>query len=286
MAQTALFVSPMARKKKVTEKYEPNSYRVISQQAEPIGAERLSKLPPILQMPDVNILGQGSSDTRSTSEFRHNRPNPLHVNFLRQDVKLLNEPVCNVYTKETRPQQCDWWPHQSSDKPLAKPPHTLDSTVRSDYQYRGSGIKGNTRHSSNPNKEPALGSAPVNFMRKPDGKQRFWKEGISYEHQYNSRLDPQYPIRGKRHGGFVWDEFPPHEVTRMLHHYGYISDKCQQTSASPSADSLKENGKSGGAEKSGESKPGSAHSSKAPSVKDIATETVAKEKCGVTPVAL
>ena len=39
--------------------------------------------------------------------------------------------------------------------------------------------------------------APVNFLKTPSGKQRFLKEGISYEHQFNSRLDASYPARGK-----------------------------------------------------------------------------------------
>ena len=29
-------------------------------------------------------------------------------------------------------------------------------------------------------------------------------EKISYEHQFNSRLDPGHPIRGRRHGSFIW----------------------------------------------------------------------------------
>merc|ERR550532_1844050 len=81
----------------------------------------------------------------------------------------------------------------------------------------------------NPNQEPARGAIPVNFLRKPDGKQKFWKEGISYEHQYNSRLDPQYPVRGKRHGSFVWDEIPQVHVDKMLHEFGYISERLQDT---------------------------------------------------------
>ena len=40
-------------------------------------------------------------------------------------------------------------------------------------------------------------TVPVNMLKKSDGTQRWLKEGISYEHQYNSRLDPSYPIRSK-----------------------------------------------------------------------------------------
>ena len=34
-------------------------------------------------------------------------------------------------------------------------------------------------------------------MKDHDGTQGFYKEKLSYEHQYNSRTDPNYPIRSK-----------------------------------------------------------------------------------------
>ena len=40
-------------------------------------------------------------------------------------------------------------------------------------------------------------SVPVNFLSSRDGRQRLFKEKISYEHQYNSRFGDNYPIRGK-----------------------------------------------------------------------------------------
>lgn len=40
-------------------------------------------------------------------------------------------------------------------------------------------------------------AAPVTWLNSPDGRQRILREGISYEHQYDSRLDPNYPPRGK-----------------------------------------------------------------------------------------
>ena len=36
---------------------------------------------------------------------------------------------------------------------------------------------------------------PVNYLPEKDGHQRFFKERISYEHQYDSRFDKNYPIR-------------------------------------------------------------------------------------------
>jgi len=40
-------------------------------------------------------------------------------------------------------------------------------------------------------------SVPVNLLPNCESSKRFWKEGVSFEHQYNSRLDPSYPPRGK-----------------------------------------------------------------------------------------
>ena len=37
-------------------------------------------------------------------------------------------------------------------------------------------------------------------------------------------------IYQQRHGGFVWDEFPPSEVAKMLQYFGYNADKEVQTS--------------------------------------------------------
>ena len=34
----------------------------------------------------------------------------------------------------------------------------------------------------------------------------------------------------QRQGNFVWDQFQPQEVDRMLHHYEVVADKQQQTS--------------------------------------------------------
>ena len=227
MAEAALFTSPMARKKRVANHYDPNSYRVISHQAEYIPVARPEKTAKITSA--ANLLGQ-PKEPRPESEHRHNRPNPRNVTFLRQDVRLLNEPVCNVSTITTNDQQHNWWPHRTSLEPLKQPSKPLDTTVRKDFQYRGNEVKPSSRFSaSSPNKKEAVGIIPVNFLREPDNKQRFWKEGISYEHQYNCRLDPQYPVRAKRHGSFVWNQMQPVEVNELLHHHNVIANKESQT---------------------------------------------------------
>lgn len=224
MSGTALFMGPMARKKRTHLNTGPNSYRVISSEAESIPTIRASYesepsyFPPIVSPSKTNTSAFGQP-LYPKQEHRKNRPNPNHVGFLRQDVRLLNEPVCDVYTASSEKEQYKWWPSRTSKEPLKIPPHTLDSTVREDYQYRGGSMRRNTRHGSNTDIKSALGSVPVNHLREPNGEQRVWKEGLSYEHQYNCRLDPSYPIRGKRHGSFVWDRFSSEEVDRMRKSY-------------------------------------------------------------------
>ncbi|KAJ8311150.1 hypothetical protein KUTeg_011298 [Tegillarca granosa] len=90
---------------------------------------------------------------------------------------------------------------------FALPPKTKDTIYRKDYWNDDNERKsaGSTRHSANPNKQPALGTEPN------DGDQRLYKENISYEHQYDSRIDQNYPRRGKRHGSFVWKQMSPEE---------------------------------------------------------------------------
>lgn len=136
----------------------PNSYRVISVDAESIDFERSGFLPPLHSKTESNVIGQGPSGNRPAYGYRSNRPNPTNVNFLRHDVALLNEPVCNVYTSATHNNQANWWPHQSSTEPHAPAPYTFNTTVREDFQYHGAGVKRSTRHSCNPDKQPALGS--------------------------------------------------------------------------------------------------------------------------------
>lgn len=231
MPQTTLFAGPMARKKRVSLRYDPNSFRVISQEAEPSVKERPTNVPYFKSNAKFNIISNGSQ--HPDKEYRYNRPNPRGVGFLRQDVHLLNEPICTVATSVTNKEQKHWWPHQNSGQPLSKPPHTLDTVVREDFQYRGSEVKPSTRHSSNPNTIPAMGTVPVNMLRSPDGKTRMWKEGISYEHQYNSRLDPSYPVRSKRHGGFVWDLMPQEDVDKIWNEISGPSSSKPEPMLSP-----------------------------------------------------
>ncbi|CAH1792566.1 unnamed protein product [Owenia fusiformis] len=221
----SVYMPPIDRKKPVDNKYEPDTFRVISMDAE------LDNRPEVVShymkcFEKSPYIGGPVAETRPREDHRLNNPHPTSCGFLRSNVKLLMDPVCDVHTITTQHEQDSWWPHRESQSKLKVPDHTLDTTARKDFQYRGDGKPQASKH-CNPEKNAALGGVPVNFMRERDGKQRFIKEGISYEHQYNSRLDPQYPIRGKRHGSFVWSQMSEDKVKDLLHHYGneYLNNK-------------------------------------------------------------
>ena len=144
--------------------FSSNTFRIISEQAETSYIPGRKGKSPFTVVEDYNILGQ-TNDVRPSFEFRHNKPNPKEVGFLRQDVRLLNEPVCNVHTKSTQGEQYKWWTHYIPKDAPSVPKHTLDTTIRDDYQYRGNEQVGNTRHSANPNVVPANGAGKYFFMR-------------------------------------------------------------------------------------------------------------------------
>lgn len=114
-----------------------------------------------------NIIGQPVKEKYGSlnMEHRKNRPNPNHCGFLRQNVSLLCEPVCDVYTDNSHHEQWSWWPSRTSNTPVKKSEHTLDTTVREDFQYRGADVPGNTRHISNPNVTAAHGIGKNGFEK-------------------------------------------------------------------------------------------------------------------------
>ena len=57
-----------------------------------------------------------------------------------------------------------------------------------------------TRHGSNPNARQAVGIVPVNDLTtfsKSGEEQRVFVDKMSFEHQYDSRKDNNYPVMGK-----------------------------------------------------------------------------------------
>lgn len=232
-----IYMPPLCRKKKVLDRYDPNSFRVISQYAEDthstFGFQHKNEPSEWrkkwlenegLALPDI-YTRKTEVLPHSAPDYRIHRPHPGSCGFLRNNVRLLNEPICSVYTASTADEQHSWWPSRTSNEPLREPPRTNDTIYRGDFaEKEKSGVSfGSLRHTANPNKEPALGTVPVNFLKARDGKQRLFKEKISYEHQYNSRKDPNYPVRAKRHGSFVWDQMSQEKTNKFIQHYSVIT---------------------------------------------------------------
>ncbi|KAL5008378.1 hypothetical protein ScPMuIL_013959 [Solemya velum] len=232
----AIYMPPIARKKRVSTRYNPDTFRVISVEAEdshpiqwpPVQGQRELPSNPILTNPDWNsVKGKPQVLPHPVDDYRGNRPHPTGCGFLRHNVALLNEPVCTVHTNSTHIKQDQWWPSRTSNEPLKVPPYAKDTIYREDFHVdkERSSITGFSRHSSNPNKEAVLGVVPVNFLRPRDGSKRLYNEKISFEHLYNCRTDPNYPVRAKRHGSFVWQNISPQKAEEMIAYHAKLDEE-------------------------------------------------------------
>jgi len=136
----------------------PNSFRVLTSEDDircNAYSTRLDKSSH--SSPSTNILGQTVLTPLPYDPWAYGRPAPIRSRLLRGNVKTMMDPVSDVITNDPELESpgC-WWRHRGpNDLP---PPKTfkLDTTFRKDYQ-KHSGINGSTRHSSNPNKTPAIG---------------------------------------------------------------------------------------------------------------------------------
>ncbi|RUS72291.1 hypothetical protein EGW08_019937, partial [Elysia chlorotica] len=134
-----------------------------------------------------------------------------------------------VYTKPVQHEEAQWWPSRANPGSLIVPPYAEDTHYRADFNYRhGERPTGSGRHTAHVNREAALGSIPVNYLRERDGSQRFYKEGFSYEHMYNCRSDPNYPIRGKRHGAFIWNRMDPVSQQKFIDYHLRLNEEEKQ----------------------------------------------------------
>lgn len=80
-------------------------------------------------------------------------------------------PICDTRTEGAH-EDCvchtsPWWEHPASLLPKTKKPlmTNKDTTVHSDYQYRGSGLSRNTRFGAHKDRSPAVGpGASINCL--------------------------------------------------------------------------------------------------------------------------
>lgn len=154
------------------------------------------------------------------------------MTFLRQNPRFICEPICYVKTTVDSQVTCpSWWPEELPEKSSKVPQHSFDSTARSDYRpppfpherlmmYSGSQATQAT---------PATNGIIPQVVHKTECKMPKVVEKISYEHQFNSRLDPSHPIRGRRHGSFIWkvvsDVGKQNRKSSKPVEYAYIEDE-------------------------------------------------------------
>eukprot|EP00118_Oscarella_pearsei_P007939 m.39888 g.39888 ORF g.39888 m.39888 type:complete len:211 (+) comp32865_c0_seq4:43-675(+) len=162
----------------------------------------------------TSIDTSGSRDMAAAERGleRRNRPHGNHLGFNRDNPRLINAPLCRVKT-ERRDSQ--WWPSESEIKAAKQPCYNRDTTSRTDYQLRFDPRKmlPITRHGCNVSyKQTAVGIVPA-LTKMSSDEPRALCECISYRHQYNCRMNPNQPNRGKLHGSFVWKPlFQPEDL--------------------------------------------------------------------------
>ncbi|XP_031551373.1 uncharacterized protein C2orf73-like [Actinia tenebrosa] len=210
----SIYLPPIARKKKVDGWPRQNTSRVFPDMEENAKQEGTSYTSQFIRH---NVP---PAPQRIASASRKNKPQPKAVTFLRQNPRFVCEPICHVDTTvqaEDNGNVLSWWPDETVQTPVKKPLYSLSSTSRADYKnfHSCSSQTGYSRHenlgSNAPRSKGAVGIVPG--YRTSENSHPIL-EKISYEHQFNSRLDPSHPVRGKRHGCFVWKVVTP---TRNKH---------------------------------------------------------------------
>uniref|UniRef100_A0A8C8RDW2 Chromosome 2 open reading frame 73 n=1 Tax=Pelusios castaneus TaxID=367368 RepID=A0A8C8RDW2_9SAUR len=100
-----------------------------------------------------------------------------------------------------------WWPSEEPRVYHYSPPYDRQSTQRNDFQKPACTLLSSTKYSRKV--QPSCGIVPLATPRTSTGFPKILQERISFIHQYNARKSPNEPIRGKRHGTFVWTEIKP-----------------------------------------------------------------------------
>lgn len=149
--------------------------------------------------------------------------------FIRENAHTLNEPVNRVASRDVkREEEGRWWEWKvnvaededwKSKRRSASMPRSQSNNVilnsaglngdgyQTTYQKElgylskvNNNIDPPNRHSFNPNTSNAVGIVPINDLNtftNANEQQRVFLDKMSFEHQYDSRKDSNYPNRGK-----------------------------------------------------------------------------------------
>lgn len=169
---------------------------------------------PQLQTSDKQSPNDDHSESKKTNSSQpSNSAKGQCAQFLRHNPRFINEPICQVLPNEssTSVAECLQWNHHHAThtEPSENTHKKTDvrgpeSTSHSDYQ-KPAAVSIQKAPTATHQRSPLLhtsGIVPLIDERSAKGS----SERISFKHQYNSRTDPNEPIRGKLHGSFVWEK--------------------------------------------------------------------------------
>ncbi|XP_027244026.1 uncharacterized protein C2orf73 homolog isoform X2 [Cricetulus griseus] len=128
-----------------------------------------------------------------------------YAKFMHTNMRLYNEPVPYIDSKEPAKQK-QWWLQSEEAEPVSQPPYDTKSTQRSDFQKPACPLVLPVKHKM---QKPSCGIVPLTCLSSSGEQENNFEEYISFIHQYDSRKTPNEPIRGKRHGTFVQRAIKP-----------------------------------------------------------------------------
>lgn len=238
-------VEDIIRKKQVPQRYQPNSYRIFSDEIGngTIPGEKMysNQAPDIYTQPMI-VPAQAIED--------RNKPHAGRAaGFLRENARTLNEPVGVVNTRAVpKPEENRWWewklPQENESLRSMKKRSSSTSNINKDPSVTVNGKPGENmttyqkdhgflqnfsqpglkvgmvnenqgaaqRHTYNPNGQHAVGIIPINdlnnFSKNPE-QPRVFHDKMSFEQMYDARKDNNYPLRGKRQGAYVIEQVEP-----------------------------------------------------------------------------
>ncbi|CAF2583154.1 unnamed protein product [Rotaria sp. Silwood2] len=217
---TTITYPDITHKKGVPEKFNPNSYRVISEEVPendniPFWYGH-SRPPALYTEPNSNQLpAQGS-------EARNNPHAGRKVDMVYSNATSFNAPFGIVKTDNVKNEESRWWDwSQPAAEPYGPGVKSQDEWTKiKESSYRnafnstgetGPYAKKNTRYSANPYHIRTVGIVPITDLKSEnlESVNQTLAEKVSFEQQYNSRDATNYPLRGRRHGAFVIEEQKP-----------------------------------------------------------------------------
>jgi len=217
---TTITYPDITHKKADPEKFNPNSYRIVSEEVSEHESVPFwyanSRPPPLYTEPNSDQL------PAQALEPRNNPHAARKVDMVYSNAATFNAPFGVVKTDNVRKEESRWWdwsqpqaePYGPGAKSQDEWTKIKESSYRNAFNIAGEAgpyAKKNTRYSAAPHHVRTIGIVPVTDLKPEDLESinQTLVERVSFEQQYNSRNAKNYPMRGRRHGAFVIDEEKP-----------------------------------------------------------------------------